>query len=450
MRLCFKDEGTQVDCGKWYTWYKQSLFRRLGIPTKKTVFLLGDFVDMLKEGFSYISMDLYKKHGKVFGLYTGNKPTMVISDPDIIKHIMVKDFEHFTDRPQFIMLSKFWRSAMSFASGDAWRNIRHTLSPSFTSGKMRNMTPYLHRCLDIFHGLLEKNIEEHPQGFDIDPMVRCYTMDVICATSFGLEVSAQTDLENPFIKHSKEFLDINPSGNPLFIIQILFPELANAFPKLFESNLVAKHAIDFFKNASISLFEDRKKSDANYKDLLQLMVNANKQAENEETSGGKRKGLTDDEILTNSVTFMVGAYDTTAATIVWILYEMALHQDLQQKLVDEIEEQIGEKELSYDNVFTMRYVDMVMSETLRMHPPNTRLGRQPDCDIEICGVKIPKGMDCTISTDIVHFLEEYWEDPYTFNPERFSPENKSKINEYAYLPVRGGAAELCGYASSPA
>ncbi|KAH3852164.1 hypothetical protein DPMN_094663 [Dreissena polymorpha] len=152
-----------------YTWYKQSLFRRLGIPTKKTVFLLGDFVDMVRGGFSYLGMDLYKRYGKVFGIYLGNVPALVISDPEIIKHIMVKDFDHFTDRPPFMKLTKFWKSALTVADGNVWRNIRHTISPTFTSGKLRNMTQFLQRSLDVFHDILERKIKDSPTGFDFDP-----------------------------------------------------------------------------------------------------------------------------------------------------------------------------------------------------------------------------------------------------------------------------------------
>ncbi|XP_052227092.1 cytochrome P450 3A21-like isoform X9 [Dreissena polymorpha] len=428
-----------------YTWYKQRLFHRLGIPTKKTVFLLGDFVDMVRWGFSYLGMDLYKRYGKVFGIYVGNVPALVISDPDIIKHIMVKDFDHFTDRPPFLKLTKFWKSAVSVAGGDEWRNIRHTISPTFTSGKMRSMTQFLQRSLDVFHDILEKQIKASPNGFDIDPTVRCYTMDVICSTGFGLDVSAQTNPDNPFIKYSKRFLETSPLGMPKFILYILFPDLADMFPRLFETSFMSKDIMDFFMTTTRSLFEDRKHSESKHKDLLQLMVNASNLAETEKVSNSQRKaGLTDEEILINSIIFMLAGYDTTAAGISWVLYELALNPEIQEKLVNAINDEIGESPLSYDNVFSLKYMDMVLSETLRIHSPATRLTRMPDRDTEISGIKIPKGMNCQFVTDILHFLDEYWEDPYTFNPERFAPENKDKINEYAYLPFGVGPRNCVG------
>ncbi|XP_052214459.1 cytochrome P450 3A19-like [Dreissena polymorpha] len=70
--------------------------------------------------------------------------------------------------------------------------------------------------------------------------------------------------------------------------------------------------------------------------------------------------------------------------------------------------------------------------------------RMRDRDTEISGIKIPKGMNCQFVTDILHFLDEYWNDPFTFNPERIAPENKDKINEYAYLPFGFGPRNCVG------
>ncbi|XP_052791857.1 cytochrome P450 3A24-like [Mya arenaria] len=426
-----------------YTWYKQSYFKRMGIKQRKTFFFLGDMVDIVKKGIGYLDLQDYKKYGKTFGTYTGNRPTLVISDPEIIKQITVKQFDKFTNRSQMINLPEFWKSAVSLAEGHTWRNIRHTLSPTFTSGKMRHMGPYLQRCLDVFHEVLDKKIQECPEGFDIDSAVRGYTMDVICSTGFGTEVSAQTDPDNPFNKHAKAALTFNPVS-PTFLFLVFFPDIAGAFPKLFPTNFVPKDSLDFFIDASKSFIAERKNSSSKHRDLLQLMVNA-QIGEDEKTPNETRtQGLTDTEIIANSIVFMLAGFDTTASTIAWMLYELAMNPDAQEKLINSIDQEIGESKLSYDNVFNMRYMDMVMSETLRVHPIVQRINRDASEDIEINGLKIKKGMDCTYCPSILHFAEEYWDEPNKFDPERFSPENKDRINEYAYMPFGLGPRNCIG------
>ncbi|WAQ94195.1 CP3AL-like protein [Mya arenaria] len=230
-----------------YTWYKQSYFKRMGIRQRKTMFFLGDIIEIAKKGLGYLDIDDYKTYGKVFGV------------------------------------------------------------------------------------------------------VRGYTIDVTCSTGFGTEVSAQTDPNNPFNRHAKVALTFKPATSPMFLMY----------------------------------------------------------------------GLTDTEVIANSIMFMLAGFDTTASSIAWVLYDLALNPDVQEKLIEAIDEEIGENKLSYDNVFNMRYMDMVMSETLRIHPPAQRLNREASEDIEIKGLKIQKGMDCTYCPTILHFVEEYWDEPNKFNPERY-------------------------------
>ncbi|XP_052815529.1 cytochrome P450 3A24-like isoform X2 [Mya arenaria] len=427
-----------------YTWYKQSYFKRLGIKQRKTTFFLGDIVDMAKKGLGYLNIEDYKKYGKVFGIYLGNRPTLVISDPDIIKQITVKQFDKFTNRAQMLNTPDFWKSALSTARGDTWRKIRHTLSPTFTSGKMRHMGPYLHKCLDVFHEILDTKCQENPEGFDIDPAVRGYTIDVICSTGFGTEVSAQTDPDNSFNRHAKIALTFRPATNPAFLLYVFFPDVIGAFPNLFPTNFLPKDTLNFFVDASKSFLEERKKGSSKHRDLLQLMVNAHNDEDVKTRTGNRIEGLTDNEILSNSIIFMLAGFDTTATSIAWVLYELALNPDVQEKLIDSIDQEIGDSELSYDNVFTMQYMDMVMSETLRIHPVVQRMNREASEDIEINGLKIKKGMDCTYCPPILHFNEEYWDEPNKFDPERFSPENKNRINEYAYIPFGLGPRNCIG------
>ncbi|KAH3852165.1 hypothetical protein DPMN_094664 [Dreissena polymorpha] len=167
-------------------------------------------------------------------------------------------------------------------------------------------------------------------------------MDVICSIGFGLDVSAQTNPDNPFIKYSKRVLETSPAGMPKFILYILFPDLADMFPRFFETSVLSKDILDFFLTTTRSLFEDRKQSESKHKDLLQLMVNASYLAETEKVSDNQRKGLTDEEILINSIIFMLAGYDTTAAGISWVLYELALNPEIQEKLVTAIDDEIGE------------------------------------------------------------------------------------------------------------
>ncbi|KAL4236012.1 Cytochrome P450 3A4 [Mactra antiquata] len=440
-----------------YTWYKQSLFKRLGITSKDTVFFLGDITEMRQKGFNYIDSKMVDKYGKVFGCFIGNIPSLVISDADMIKQITVKQFSSFTDRASPIQLTERWQSAVSIASGDHWRFLRTTLSPTFTAGRMKAMCPYIHKCMTILHEIIADNVKKSPEGFDIVPFIRGYTMDVICSTGFGLEVSAQTTPDNAFIRNSKEFLDFDGLRNPLFLLQMFFPVISEIFPKLMRTNIISESAFEFYETATKRAFHERKEDHSKHNDLLQLMIKAHKGddldksgIQNDVVDSGlsveqrKTRGFTDTEILINSIIFMVAGYDTTATTICWMIYDLVTQPDIQDKLIEEIDEKIGKDVPSYENVFKLQYLDMVLQESQRFHPIVGRLNRKAIEDVEINGVKIPKGMDCTFAPLALHFMPEYWDEPNKFRPERFAPENKGNINEYAYLPFGQGPRNCIG------
>lgn len=436
-----------------YSWYKQSYYTRLGIPQKPTTLLFGDLFITAKKGFGYIDAEMVKQNGKCFGSYIGNMPALIISDPDILKEIMVKQFSKFTDRVMGIPIEKKWDKAVSVANGEHWKFLRHTLSPTFSSGKMRHMSPYIHRCLDNLLEILEDKRLNQGDGFDITPIIRGYTMDVICSTGFGVDVDSQRNPDNQYIKYAKEFLDVDVTGNPLFIIPLLFPCLKFLMAKM-ELKLVSKEAYEFYKTSIEAIIAERRDEPAKHRDLLQLMLNANKgsQEENlveEETDKPtyddfKKRGLTDEEVLINSITFMIAGYDTTATSLCWLMYDLALNPDVQDRLIAEIDTEIDKVRPTYDNAFKLEYLDMVVNETLRMHPPVTRLNRQALVDVEICGIPIKKGMDCTVSPLALHYLPEYWPEPHKYDPERFSQEKQANITPFTYVPFGNGPRNCIG------
>lgn len=425
-----------------YTKRKQSYFAYHGIPTKEPVFLVGDFPELVKKGMGYINEETVKKYGKVFGSYFGNIPMLTVCDADFVKQITVKEFSKFTDRPNVLAMDKLWNSSITNAHGDHWRFLRATLSPSFSSGKLRAMEPHLHLCLQTLHELIDQKNKSEPDGFDLVPFINGYTMDVICRLNFGLDISAQTSPDHPFIKNARNIVTGSGLMNPVIILQLFFPDLIQTrLRSLFTSHIVPKKPFQYFWDTSKQLFEERKHENSAHKDLLQNMINAHKldrtddAEENLQTFDDfKKRGLTDEEVMINSVMFLLGGYDTVATALSWLLYDLAINPEVQEKLVQEIDAHVEKEKPTYDKVFKLQYLDMVVNETLRVHSPSPAIFRTALEDIDINGMHIKKGLDIAIRATALHFMPEYWDEPRKYNPDRFAPENQANINQYAYLP----------------
>uniref|UniRef100_T1J9R3 Cytochrome P450 n=1 Tax=Strigamia maritima TaxID=126957 RepID=T1J9R3_STRMM len=161
----------------------------------------------------------------------------------------------------------------------------------------------------------------------------------------------------------------------------------------------------------------------------------------ENPTAGSKKTLTREILVAQTIIFLLAGHETTANTINFMVYELARDQDIQDKLIKEVDEVMTESKgkLSYEGVTSMRYLDMVISETLRKYPPLVRIDRV--CSEEkynLNGITIRKGMALTIPVHAMHNNQDFFPNPNIFDPERFSPENKTKRNPFTYLPFGEG------------
>ena len=431
-----------------YTAYKQSLFRRLGIPGPRPTPFLGTLPELIKKGLFQMDVEAVEKYGTFFGSYMGNIPTVMVSDPDIIKAVAIKQFPDFQDKNQSVAIPKFWTMSIGHATGQHWRFLRTTLSPAFSPEKIRKMEPIINKYLENFIEVVDKKVAESGV-LDLEPVFAALSLDVICSSAFGIELDSQKNPDDTFVKNARAVFDFNLATQPFFFLNFLFPESKHVLKHF---NTTDSKAIIYIKEITQKIIDERRQTGASdFNDLLQLMIDGHQDSESHDDDdsegfqfdGIKKRPLTDDEILANSVLFLLGGYDTSSKALTWLAYCLATNIEAQDKLIDEIERDLGEKKPSYDTVFKLQYLDMVLSETLRLYPPSTRTDRHVVHDTVICGKKLPGGVSVTFPIAGMHRLPQFWPDPEKFDPERFSPENKEKTR-YVYMPFGIGPRSCIG------
>ena len=119
------------------------------------------------------------------------------------------------------------------------------------------------------------------------------------------------------------------------------------------------------------------------------------------------------------------------STLAFACYELARNPDVQDKLRYEIEDLVEpDKNISYDEIQSMSYLDQIISETLRFHNPAAILTRSALKDYKIPGseIIIEEGKFCWINSIGVHFNPKYYETPEVFNPDHFTKEAKANRN----------------------
>ena len=151
--------------------------------------------------------------------------------------------------------------------------------------------------------------------------------------------------------------------------------------------------------------------------------------------------LTESEIISQIVSFLVVGYETTSSTLTWCAYDLALNPDIQQKLYEEILTAVEiNGNFNYDLLTKLPYLDAVVSETLRLHNPVTKGARicVEDCQLDGTDITVEKDKLISFSIHAIHHNEQYYVNPYKYDPMRFMPQNRQNIKPYTYIPFGCG------------
>jgi cytochrome P450 len=136
--------------------------------------------------------------------------------------------------------------------------------------------------------------------------------------------------------------------------------------------------------------------------------------------GSAPVGLSDEEIIGNVFTMLVAGEDTTASTLSWILYQLATHPEVQQKVQAEVDGQMGTTGLlDWQAIDHLPYLDAVINETLRLRPVAPFYGLQANEAVELAGLQIPQGTLIYLLSRPGSLLAENFADPQSFRPERW-------------------------------
>ena len=141
----------------WYGTRGFANLKKLNVPGPKPLPFIGNFLEARKyEGIQLMHLDYVKKYGKVFAICLGEKPSLVVADPGLLKQIMIKDFPNFRNHFEFMKPAPAVSRNVFNARDDTWKRIRNTLTPTFSAGKMKLMVPLIETSCDTLMEKLEK------------------------------------------------------------------------------------------------------------------------------------------------------------------------------------------------------------------------------------------------------------------------------------------------------
>ncbi|CAF1349248.1 unnamed protein product [Adineta steineri] len=446
-------------------------FSQRGIPTPPFRFFFGHLQTLWNSASFHRQLESWtKQYGKIYGIYQGTVPTFVVSDPDFLQEVFIKQFPVFQGRHEISVRKP---NDVASSSGAKWRRHRHIINPTFSAAKLKMMSPLINGCISNLMEKLADHATNNSQ-FNIYVYYKRMTMDVICRCAFGLDTDLQNNPNNIYFKKVEEIFTTNFRAHIVFKFAQLAPGMRNIIGKIFLGMNKARAFINIHILPLIStkqlheipgpwlvsrlhpIIEQRQQMPTSRVDVLQLMLQAiTEEKINDDVSNNSKANyrLTREEIISNILIFMAAGYETTSTALACATYELARHPEVLEKLQSEIDQlPLGNDETSdeeaktypdYDIVAQMPYMDKFVSEILRMYPiANVAIQRCASEDTIVQGIKIEKGTVVYADVYSVHYDRELWgpEDPYVFFPER----HDIKRHPMAYLAFGAGPRHCIG------
>jgi cytochrome P450 len=184
------------------------------------------------------------------------------------------------------------------------------------------------------------------------------------------------------------------------------------------------------------LIEERRRDGRDRGDLLSMLMLAR------DEDGGA--GMSDRQLRDEVMTLLLAGHETTANALSWTFYLLGQNPDAEARLHRELDDVLGGRLPTVDDLPRLRYSENVVAESMRLFPPAWALGRRSLKDQELGGARVARGSLVMSSPYLMHRDARFFPDPLRFEPDRFTPEARAARPKFAYFPFGGGARACIG------
>ncbi|XP_014296124.1 cytochrome P450 6k1 [Microplitis demolitor] len=424
-----------------YMTRKFKYWKRRGVAEITPTPFVGNFGDCLttKRSGGQWAQDMYEWSAGLpyMGFYVFDRPFLLVRDPELIKNILVKDFNYFNDR--FAKASPYDRigdANLFFIKNPQWKIVRTKLTPIYSSGRVKKMFKLMVDVGDDLMSLMEShNFKGKGEIIEVKELCARFTTDMISTTAFGIRANCLNHPNAGFRESGRKIF--KPTFYRNFEAMSLFfaPQLATPLGLKF----VPKESATFLRNSLWDVINERERCGSKRGDLIDALIDLRT---NKTQLFHDEFDFDGDNLLAQAVVFLSAGFETSSSTLSFTLYEMALQPEIQNKLRAEIVKGLEQTEgkITYDLAMNLPYLDMVIAETLRKYPPLPVLDRvaNENYKIQNSNLVLEKGTPVMISISGLHFDPEYFPDPHKYDPERFSEANKKTRKSCVYLPFGEG------------
>jgi cytochrome P450 len=363
-------------------------------------------------------------HGETFRFYFGGvKEAMVTINPVVIQHVLKTNSENYhKSEIQKKRMGHFLGKGLLTTEGEAWRTQRRLIQAGFERKQLEVLSSIMQDSLA--DSLRDFDRQSRLGPVDIYPLMMKITFGMVGRSLFGARLKEKDiDLISLAISTVQEFMvrqTIQPYLNPWFAL----------------SGEIRRH--EEMRNRAFGILLDyiqRRRKEVPGHDLLQILMDARY---------NDGHGMSDDLITSESMQLLVAGHETSSNALSWLLYLLSSRPDCVDKVRQEFDSVLGGKPLSYADVPKFEFTTQVIMEALRLYPPFWMVDRMALRDDRAGDVDIPRGSTVVVFIYGAHHAPQFWENPESFDPERFSKAKEKLLTPFAHLPFGAGPRGCIG------
>ncbi|AVZ70973.1 cytochrome P450 [Streptomyces lunaelactis] len=363
-----------------------------------------------------------RESGELVRVDIGSMPIYVATSARLINDVMVTQGRFFEKGRLFDRVRPLVGNGLATAGGEVHRRHRRLMQPMFHKERLAGYAEVMSERARALSDSWKPG-----QSIDVHQAMSEFAIETLAATLFS------ADIGRPAVEAVRRDL-------PIILKNML---VRAASPKILDKLPIWRS----FDNATASMRQvidevvatTREAGQSDQADLLSVLLAAR--------DADTGEPLTDEEVRDELVTILFAGTETTASTLAWAIHHLAANPEVEEKLVAEIDEVVGNRPVTFDDVPRLVGIQRVLDEVIRLHGVVLLMRRTIE-PVELGGFRIPAGVEVAFSLYAMHRDPTLYPEPDTFVPDRWLPDRRGSIPREAVMPFGAGNRKCIGDAFS--
>lgn len=380
--------------------------------------LLGHALPLLRHPLDFLKA--LRDSGDLVRVDVGTLPVYFVTSAELTHELLVSKARNFDKGRFFIRARTLVGDALPTAPSDIHKRHRRLMQPMFHHARIAGYADVMAKRARAMADAWQPD-----RTIAVDEELAQFSVATLAETMFSAEITRPA---------AEAVIRDVPILLKNALVRAVTPRLLDKVP------IPANRRFDAAATRLRTVIDDvialsHQEGDDDNHDLLSLLM-----AARDADTGDK---LSDREIRDELVAIMFAGTETTASTLAWTFHELASHPDVEEKLLEEIKEVVGDRPVTFEDVAKLAYMDRVLREISRMHSVPL-LMRQSTAPVELGGQELPVGTEVGFSLYALHRDPRLYTDPDRFDPDRWLPERSANLPREGYVPFGSGNRKCIG------